>query len=123
MIIIGDNLIPFEKIFNIKLIEDIKNTEANSTLIFHFDESLVKYCYENELLFAVIVSSIKEAIYSNSLGAKYIISSKTLAKELQKIADNYMYDSKILAIISINNEFEEIVKYEIDGVIYQNLIK
>jgi hypothetical protein len=123
MIIIGDNLIPFEEIFNVKLIEDIRNTKANSTVLFFFDESLTKYCYENELSFAVIVSSIKEAIYSNSLGAKYIISSKQLAKKLQKIADNYMYDSKILAIISTNDEFEEVAKNEVDGAIYQNLIK
>lgn len=123
MIIIGDNLIPFEEIFNVKLIEDIRNTKANSTVLFFFDEGLTKYCYENELSFAVIVSSIKEAIYSNSLGAKYIISSKQLAKKLQKIADNYMYDSKILAIISTNDEFEEVAKNEVDGAIYQNLIK
>ena len=123
MIIFADNLIPFEEIFNVKLIEDIRNTKAYSTVLFFFDEGLTKYCYENELSFAVIVSSIKEAIYSNSLGAKYIISSKQLAKKLQKIADNYMYDSKILAIISTNDEFEEVAKNEVDGAIYQNLIK
>ena len=61
-------------------------------------------------------------MFSNSLRANYIIAQKDLSKELQKIAENYMYDSKILAIIDSNNEFEEIAKNEIDGIIYKNLI-
>ena len=39
------------------------------------------------------------------------------------MAENYMYDAKILAIIESNNEFEKIIKDEIDGVIYKNLIQ
>ncbi|MEZ4694268.1 MAG: hypothetical protein R2837_09835 [Aliarcobacter sp.] len=122
MIIIGDKLVPFENFSNIKEIEDIKNTKANSILLFVYKDSLLKYCYENQLSFAVVVNDIKEAIYSNSLNAKYIISKKKLAKKLQKIADNYMYDSKILAIIDSNEELENISKNEIDGVIYRDLL-
>ena len=122
MIILGDKLIPFEDIFVIDSIEKIKSTKANSTLIFSYDENLLKYCFENSLNFAVLVNSIKEAVYSNSLGAKYIISSKDLAKEIQKIAENYMYDSKILAIITSNDEFDEIIEAQIDGVIYKELM-
>lgn len=122
MIIIGDKLIPYEEIFFIKDIKEIENTKANSTIGFVYNENLLEYSFKNELSFVVIVNSIKEAIYSNSLRAKYIIAQKDLSKELQKIAENYMYDSKILAIIDSNNEFEEIAKNEIDGIIYKNLI-
>ena len=123
MIIIGDNFVPFENISFISSIDDIKNTKANSTLIFFYDAELLKYSYENDLSSAVIVTSITEAIYCNSLNAKYIISDKHLAIQLQKIADNYMYDSKNLVIISSNEEFEDVVKDEIDGVIYKDLLK
>ncbi|MGE0051732.1 MAG: hypothetical protein AB7S49_09400 [Arcobacter sp.] len=122
MIIIGDDLIPFEELNLINSIEDIKNTKANSALLFFYNEELLKYCFKNELTSAVVVKSIKEAIYCNSLNAKYIICEKKLAKKLQKIADNYMYDSKILAIIKSNDELENIAKNEIDGVIYKDLI-
>ena len=44
----------------------------------------MKYCFENNLNFAVLINSIKEAIYSNSLGAKYIICSKEFAEEVTK---------------------------------------
>lgn len=122
MIIIGDKLVPFENIQYIQNVENIKDTKANSTIIFNYDELVLKYCYENEISLAVIVTSIKEAIYCNSLNVKYLISEKELAKEIQKIADDYMYDSKNLAIIDSNEEFEEVAKNEIDGVIYRNLI-
>jgi hypothetical protein len=123
MILIGDKLVPFENISFISNIEEIKKTKANSTIIFYYDNEILLYCYENELASAVIVKSIKEAIYSNNLNTKYIISQKELAIELQKIADNYMYDSKILAIIDSNEEFEQVAKCEIDGIIYRDLIK
>ena len=123
MIILGDKIIPYENISFISSIGEIKNTKANSTLIFIYDVELLKYCYENELSSAVIVTSLTEAIYCNSLNAKYIISDKHLAIQIQKIADNYMYDSKNLVIISSNEEFEDVVKDEIDGVIYKDLLK
>lgn len=123
MILIGDKLVPFEDIFLIKNIKDIENTKANSTVLFDFNEEILIYCYKNELASAVIVNSIKEAIYCNNLNVKYIISEKELSIELQKIADNYMYDSKILAIIDSNEELEQVAKLEIDGIIYRNLLK
>ncbi len=122
MIIIGDKLIPFEELFKTNSTNDIKNTKANSTVLFNYSDEIAKYCFENEISFAVVVNSIKEAIYSSNLNAKYIITNKELAKELQKIADNYMYDAKILAIIESSDEFEEIAKAQIDGVIFKNLI-
>ena len=82
MIIIGDKLVPFEEMTYIKNLENIKNSKANSIVIFNYDEKTLKYTYENELSSAVIVTSITEAIYCNSLNAKYIISEKHLAIQI-----------------------------------------
>jgi hypothetical protein len=123
VIIIGDNLIPFEDLEYIQNLENISNSKANSTVMFNYNEEVLKYCYENEISSAVIVTSIKEAIYCNSLNVKYIISEKNVAIQIQKIADNYMYDSKNLAIIDSNEEFEKIANDEIDGVIFRKLTK
>ena len=122
MILIGDKLIPFDNIYNISSIEDIKNTKANSVVSFRYNEKLLTYASSNELNYAVIISSMKEAIYANSLNALYIICDKELSVSVQKIADNYMFDSKILAIIDSNNEIEEIALNEIDGIIYKEMI-
>ena len=123
MIILGDEIVPCENISFISTIDEIVNTKANSTLLFFYDVELVKYTFENDLPSAVIVKSLKDAIYCNSLNVRYIVSEKNLAIQIQKIADSYMYDSKNIAIINSNEEFEHIAKDEIDGVIYRNLIK
>lgn len=122
MILIGDKLIPYASIFNISSIEDIKNTKANSIISFRYNENLLTYSFKNELDYAVVVSSITEAIYANSLNASYIICEKNISKDIQKIADNYMFDSKVLALIESSKEIEEIAQNEIDGIIYKNVL-
>jgi len=122
MILIGDKLVPFEKFYNISNIEDIQNTKANCVISFSYNEIILKYCFDNDLEFAIIITNIKEAIYANCLNAKYLICNKTLAINIQKLADNYMFDSKILAIIDSNDEIEEIALKEIDGIIYKDVI-
>ena len=123
MKIIGDNLIPFEDFFKVLSIEDIKNTKANSMLFFDFNEDLLKYSNSENLNFLVYVSSIKEAIYASNFNAKYIICKNKLAKKLQKIADNYMWDSKILTIIKSSDDLEKVAIEEIDGAIYSDLLE
>lgn len=122
MIVIGDKLIPFKKFHKVSTIQEIKNTPSNSVVLFSFDDEIIKYCFENSIIFAVCIDSVKEAVYANNLGAKYTISKKKLAKKVQKIADNYIFDSRNLAIIESNEEFEKMAKNEIDGIIYKELI-
>ena len=122
MIIIGDSLVPFEEIFNISNIEDIKNTKANSIVAFNYDDELLKYCYENDIRCLIRVDNIKQAIYCNSLKADFIVSDFKLATAIQKIADNYMFDAKNLCVIENNDSFEDVANNEIDGVIYAVLL-
>lgn len=122
MIILGDSLVPYESMFFIKSIEEIKNSKANSTLVFEYKEELLKYCFENSLGYGVLVKSLKEAIYSNALNAKYIVCDKNLDKDIQNLAENYMFDSKVLSIIDNENEIEDIALKQIDGVIYKKIL-
>ncbi len=123
MILIGDKLVPYENITFINNIDEIKQTAPNSTVSFRFNEELLRYCFDNNINSAVLVNSVKESIYCNALNSKYIIANRNLAIDIQKIAENYMYDSKILAIIESNTEIEQVASNEIDGVIYNNLLK
>ena len=40
------------------------------------------------------------------------------AKEIQKLAENYLFDSKVLLCISLDYEIEHAAKAGIDGVIF-----
>jgi len=122
MILIGDNLIPHKEFSFIDSILDIEHTVANSTLIFNYDENLLLFCRKNALSTAIVVSNITEAIYCNALNSKYIICDKKIAKSIQKIAENYMFDAKVLAMIESRDEIEKIALNEIDGVIYTSLL-
>lgn len=121
MILLGDEIIPYENIEKIKNIQEINDTKPNSTLLFTYDMDLIKHCQNNSLEFAVIVKDIMELIYTSQFDAKYLICDKNFALSAQKIAENYMFDSKILAIVENSDEIVWIAQNEIDGLIYNNL--
>jgi len=120
MIIIGDKNIPCDIMEKINSVDDIKNTQSNSTLLFDFDFDILKYTQANELNSAVRIKDIKEIIYASTFGAKYIIPSNDLLNKTQNIANNYMFDSKILASIRNDEELEQMILEGIDGIIYED---
>ncbi|SFV68979.1 hypothetical protein MNB_SV-14-2 [hydrothermal vent metagenome] len=116
MKIFGHPLIETEQFYLVKEIEEIAKTPSNIVLkIEKFDIELMRYCKKNSLSYMVNVNDIKEAIFANLLGAKYIKASKSLAKELMPIAQNYLFDSQILGLISKDSEIEELAKANVDG--------
>ncbi|MEA3499325.1 MAG: hypothetical protein U9R16_09730 [Campylobacterota bacterium] len=122
MIIIGDKYIPYENISKIDTIDDIKLSKPNRTIWFNFDKNIMQYCMQNDISYAVAINSIKESVYANSLDAKYILPSNNILESIQKIAENYMFDSKILAVIKDENEIEDIALKQIDGVIFKQIM-
>ena len=121
MIIIAHKYFNDADLFNVNCIKDIQKTPSNSTLIIDINNiELVQYARKNSLNIAFIVTNEKEAIFSEKLGAKYIISKLKLAKSIQKIADNYLFDAKILAIIKDENTINKVSKLGIDGIIFKN---
>lgn len=122
MVIIGDELIPYEKISKINNIEDIKNTPSNSLLVFDYNEEIMKYCFENSLFYAVRVDSVLESVYSNALSARYILANSIKGTKIQKVADNYIFDSKILLLIDNKEEINIAILKEIDGVFFKKLL-
>ena len=117
MKIFGHPWIESEACYVIENQEDIEKTPPNATLkIESFDIELIKYCQKNSLSYMVNALDIKGAIFANILGAKYINVSKVLAQELMPIAQNYLFDAQILAIITEESEIEEMAKNNVDGV-------
>ena len=119
MIILNDNRFSDEKFFFTKTIDKIKTSSNNSTIIFKFDEQnleFYKFCYQNNIDFAVEIISIKEFIFISNLKAKYALcDNMDLAIQLQKIADNYLLETKVILKSSIN-DIEKIALNEIDGI-------
>ena len=121
MKIFGHPWIESRAFYGVDSISSIKQTPPNALLQLKelsMSLSLAKYCQENGLNYSIEVENIKEAIFSNLLGAKFILCSKKLAIELMPIAQNYLFDTEVLAYVSDENEIEELAKQGVDGVFF-----
>lgn len=120
MKIFGHSWIESEPFYKVRSIEEIALTPPNSllqleTLPLHLE--LAKYCQKNQLRYTLEVASVKEALFANLLGATFMVCQKELAKELMPIAQNYLFDTQVLAEISDEEEIEALAKAGVDGVI------
>ena len=119
MIILNDNRFCEEIFYKAKNIEDIKKSPNNSTIIFDYNEkqlTLYKFCQQNNIDYGVNISSIEEFIFIINLNAKYALCDNLkTAKQLQKLADNYLTQTKIIIKSSIN-KLEKIALAQIDGI-------
>ena len=123
MIILGHKIIPSEHLVEIKSLGAIDSTPSQSVVIFDYDIDMMHYCFTNQIPYGVKVSGVAEAIFGNSLGAKYLFIRPDDGEKIQKIAENYMFDSKIICEITDDEEIEVYAHLGIDGVIYRDFLK
>lgn len=118
MIILNHSLISPIKIIYIDSTNDISSTIPSDFLIIRNLE-IAKFCSENNVPYSSEVSTILESLLLVNLGAKFLIcDSLEFAIELQKLAESYLFDCKVLLKIQNENEIEHIARHGIDGVIF-----
>jgi hypothetical protein len=108
----------FVKVFNL---EDIAKTSREDILLLEplsVSIELAKHCQKNNLRFAPTITSIKEALLANALGADYIFCQFEQAIVAQKIANEYLFDTKILVLVDEERGIETIARFGIDGVVF-----
>ena len=124
MKIFGHEWIESEKFYEVSSVDEIASTPANSLLKLEKlsnSISIAKHCKVNALRYAVEADNIEDAIFANLLNATYILCKKELAKELMPIAQNYLFDTEVLAYIN-KNEIEEMARAGVDGVMLEYFI-
>jgi len=119
MLIFGSKYINSPKFVKVSSVEEISKTTPNDILLIDFKPpfELAKYCKKNNLAYAIEAKSTLEAIYASNLNAAFAIANIELAQTLQKLADNYLWDMKILAKINSEEEIENVALLGIDGAI------
>jgi len=125
MLLYGHKFIPSKNFYHVLNIDAILNTPPNSTIYLKFSQEnleIINHASINNISFALSISNITEAIYAASLGASYILVDRDLAKTIQEIANNYLFDAKILVSIEDEDEIEELALQGIDGIIFSNAI-
>ena len=125
MILFGHPYIDFKPFYHIEEIDEIEHTPANSLLFTKFSEEnldIIKHMQANKLIFAIEISTLSEAVLAHNLNASYIIVSEKIAKSVQNIAENYLFDAKVLCRLNKEDELTEKILEGIDGVIYAQAI-
>ena len=109
-----------EKFQNVTTLEEIKTTKPNSTLIFDYCDSSIEvynFCKINDIPYGVKINTIKGLIFISNLNAKYAFADNIEnAKIFQKIANEYLLDTKIILFIDSLEDIEKIAPLGIDGV-------
>ena len=125
MLIFGHKFIPSESFYHVTNIDAINHTPPSSTIYLDFSEDnldIINHATANGISMALKVSNITEILYASCLGSSFIIVSEELAKTAQSIADNYLFDAKILVMIDNYEIIEELALLGVDGVICSNAI-
>ena len=125
MLLFGHRFIKSEVFYHIFDIESIKKTPSSSCIYLEFSEEnldIIEHLRLNHTPFALGVTNINELIYAANLEANYIMVSNSFAKSAQNIAENYLFDSKILAHIKKEAEIEEMALLGIDGIYFAEAI-
>ncbi len=126
MIVIGHPWIKsqcFSKVFSV---EDIKNTQTNDIVLLEpllNSYSYAQYCQNNSIAYAVAVNSLDDAIFANALGAAYMICKEEDALMIQPIAQEYLFDTRILVLVHNDKDISKIARAGIDGVIFAEAIR
>jgi hypothetical protein len=125
MIIIGHPWIKSNHFCKVFSIEDISKSKADEIVLLEplgNSHSYAEYCQNNNIPFAVVVNTLDDALFSNAMGAKYIICEEDDALMIQPIAQEYLFDTRILVLIHSDKEISKIARGKIDGIIFPEAI-
>jgi len=125
MLFFGHKFIKSEKFYHVFDIDAIMQTPASSIIYLEFSEKnldIITYLRQNSITFTLKIKNITELLYASALGASFIHVEQELAKTAQKIAENYLFDAKILVHVENEDEIEEMALLGIDGVVFAEAI-
>ncbi|WP_455757487.1 hypothetical protein [Sulfurimonas sp.] len=125
MLIFGHRFIPSESFYHVLDIESISNTPPSSVIHVEFSEEnldIITHAKINQIATSIYAEDITQIIYASSLEASFIVVDKELANSAHKIANEYLFDAKILVLVEDETEIEELALLGVDGVIFSNAI-
>ena len=115
MLILNHPIIPSPTFTETQTTQEIGKIAAKEIPLLPFDLKLLRYCFDNRVAYAVKITSTIEAVYANALNANFLFCDLQTAKEVQKVADHYLFDSKVIAKID-ERLLDRAIEAGIDGV-------
>lgn len=125
MIIIGHPWIKSNRFFKVFSIKGIEKSQVDDIILLEplvDSHAYAVHCQENNVPFALVANNLEDALFANALGAKYIICEEDDALMIQPIANEYLFDTRILVLIHSEKEISKIARGGVDGVIFADAI-
>lgn len=117
--------------------------QKNAINCFVYDENLIEKAKNAGVEFGILAKNSDEILLANALGAKFLLidsqnllkndkklsinsaqkTSANLAKKASKMAEFYLFDSKILLLTNSLDKLEKAYKMGVDGVILKDILK
>lgn len=121
MLIFGHKLIETPKFH---LISNENASFKEGINCFEYDENLIKKALKEGVKFAILAKNEDEILFANALKAEFILlENENLAKKASKMAEFYLFDSKILLITNSLEKLDKAYKMGVDGVILKELLQ
>jgi len=125
MILFGHPYVPSERFYHIDSIEAVRHTPANSILALFFapeNLDIIDHLRRNGIRFGLFVETQSDAVIAENLRASYLIVNPKNGPAIQKIAEHYLFDAKVLGYINDMDDLQELIDMRLDGAIFPEAI-
>ena len=125
MLLFGHPYVPSQPFYHIDAIEAVRHTPANSVVTLYFTPEnldIIEYLAQNSVRFALHIETTTDAVIAENLGASYLIVLPKHAEAIQKVAEHYLFDAKVLGYIEEMDDLEDLIDLRLDGAIFSDAI-
>lgn len=125
MLLFGHPYVPSQPFYHIDAIEAVRHTPANSVVTLFFTPEnldIIEYLAQNSVRFALHIETPTDAVIAENLGASYLIVLPKHAEAIQKVAEHYLFDAKVLGYIEEMDDLEDLIDLRLDGAIFSDAI-
>lgn len=125
MLLFGHPYIPSLPFYHIDSIEALRHTPPNSVVALFFTPKnldIIEHLRQNGVRFALHIETATDAVIAENLGASYLIVIPKYAVAVQKVAEHYLFDAKVLGYIENVNHLDELVDMRLDGAVFSDAI-
>jgi hypothetical protein len=125
MLLFGHPYLASEPFYHIEAIEAIRHTPANSVVTLFFTAEnldIIEHLRQNNIRFALHIETPTEAVIGENLGASYLIVLPKHGEAIQKVAEHYLFDAKVLGYIEEMENLEDLIELRLDGAVFADAI-
>jgi hypothetical protein len=125
MLLFGHPYVSSQPFYHIDSIEALRHTPANSVVTLYFTPEnldIIEHLRQNNIRFALHIETAVDAVIGENLGANYLIVLPKYGSEIQKVAEHYLFDAKVLGYIDTTKSLNDLIEMRLDGAIFSDAI-